>query len=190
MRGNVLSIAALLLFLSISRELRAASVTAQLDRDSIMVGEGTTLTLKFDTKPERIASFPPSAGFIIQYQGQSQNFTIINGQQDLSFNLTYLVTGRKEGSYTIPAISAVAGGMPVSTQPLKLTITKNDLDSVANWYAFLKLHVAKNEVYLGEVMPVEVQLYVTQAEDVQAPTLESAGFVINKQAPYTKAQTK
>jgi hypothetical protein len=170
---------------------RAASITAALDRDSVMVGESIGLSLKFDQRPDRMPNFPRVAGLDIQFTGQGNQITIVNGRQDVTFSLNYVITPSKEGRYTIPAVKASVAGSIVSTAPLSLTVTKGEAEGAANRYAFLKLTVPKNEIYVGEVMPIEVQLYyATRAEGQQRPSLASEGFVINKQADPTNFRTQ
>ena len=54
--------------------------------------------------------------------------------------------------------------------------------------AFLKLVPARNEIYLGEVLPVEIRLYARQGNLKQPPQLNQDGFTIGKlvQQPLTK----
>jgi len=80
-------------------------------------------------------------------------------------------------------------GTPYPTEPLQLTVTKNEV-SANNRYAFLKLNVPKQEIYVGEVIPIEVQLYVTEAENLQTPQLKSDGFIIHKQLEPSRSQTQ
>src|SRR5437868_1129577 len=99
-------ISILLCLLAFAPSLHAASVVASLDRESLMVGESTGLKLKFDQRPDRLPVFQQIPGLDVQFTGQGNQITIVNGQQDVSFSLNYVITPSKEGTYTIPAIKA------------------------------------------------------------------------------------
>src|SRR5262245_53229700 len=183
--------AALLLFLAcLAASHAAVSIKSQLDRDSIMAGEIATLTISVEGgTPRSMESFPPNTGLTIQYRGTSQNTTIINGNASYKNILNFSVQASQPGQFTIPSIKVVVDGAPYPTEPLQLTVTKNEV-STTNRYAFLKLNVPKQEIYVGEVIPIEVQLYVTDAENLQTPQLKSDGFIIHKQLEPTRSQTQ
>ena len=125
----------------------------------------------------------------IQYRGTSQNMTMINGSTSFKHVLSFVIQASQPGMFTIPSVKVTVDGAQYPTEALKLTVTKSDVPG-GNKYAFLKLNVPKQEVYVGELIPIEVQLYVTEAENVQQPQLKSDGFVINKQVEGQRAQTQ
>jgi hypothetical protein len=168
----------------------AASVTAQFDRSTVMAGESATLSIVIEGgAPQSAEPIPTIPGLSVQYRGRSQNTTIINGQTSTKHLLNYSVTGSQPGQYTIPPIKVVVDGSSYSTQPVTLTVTKADL-SVQNRYAFLRLNVPKTEIYVGEIVPIQLQLYVVDAENLQQPQLKSDSFVIHKQLEHTRAQAQ
>ena len=170
--------------------LFAASVTATLDRTNIMAGETINLSLTAEGgNPQPVENFSPPSGLSIQFRGTSQSMAIINGQGSVKNTLNYSVSAREPGQYTIPAIRVRVDGAIHSTVPLQLTVTKAD-PSTQNRYAFLRLNVPKTEIYVGEILPIELQLYVIDAEDLQAPQLKSDGFVIHKQLPNVRSQAQ
>ena len=160
--------------------LFAASVTATLDRTNIMAGETINLSLTAEGgNPQPVENFSPPSGLSIQFRGTSQSMAIINGQGSVKNTLNYSVSAREPGQYTIPAIRVRVDGAIHSTVPLQLTVTKAD-PSTQNRYAFLRLNVPKTEIYVGEILPIELQLYVIDAEDLQAPQLKSDAFAIQR----------
>ena len=67
--------------------------------------------------------------------------------------------------YIIPALRAEIGGQVFTTQPLKLTAVKAGAPAAmapGRRLAFFKLAVPKKEVYVGEVLAVEFQVYVRE----------------------------
>jgi hypothetical protein len=143
-----------LVLLFLPSALAAVSVKSQLDRANIMAGETVTLNVIVEGgRPERAETFPAIAGVSVQYQGNSQNITSVNGQTSVKHILSYAVSATQPGQYTLPAINITVDGSAYPTQPVTLTIAKGD-PSALNRYAFLRLNVPKEEVYDGEVFPV------------------------------------
>ena len=168
----------------------AATLNTQLERSSIMAGETTGLSISVEGgTPSSADSFPPIDGLTIQYRGASRNFTSVNGQSSFTHVLNFAVGASKPGQYVIPSIRVVVDGTAINSQPVTLTVTEENAEA-QNRYAFLRLTSSKKEVYVGEVFPIEIQLYVTEAEDMQAPQLKSEGFVIHKQAEHTRSRTQ
>ena len=69
--------------------------------------------------------------------------------------VTFSVTPRQAGEFTIPALTADVNGQQLSTAPLKLTVTAASAPSAAavnsgNEVAFLKFIFPKNKIYVGE----------------------------------------
>ncbi len=169
----------------------AVSLKTQLDRDTIMVGETATLTIAVEGgTPRTIESFPPNSGLTIQYRGTSQSTTIIDGAVSSKHILSFAVQAAQPGQYTIPSVRLTVDGSPYPTDALSISVTKSDLPSAGNRSAFLKLVVPKQQMYLGEIIPIELQLYVTEAENLQSPQLKSDGFVIHKQLEPARSQTQ
>ena len=155
-----------------------------------MAGETAVLTITIEGgSPQSAETFPNTPGLILQYRGHSQNVTSINGQTSIKHLLSYSVTAAQPGQFVIPSIQVTVDGTAYPTQPVSLTATKAD-PSLQNRYAFLRLNVPKEEVYVGEVFPIELQLYVVDAENLQAPQLKNDGFIIHKQPEYTRSQAQ
>jgi len=172
---------------------QAASFTASLDRDTIGAGESATLSLKVEGgTPADVPSVPGIPGLSIASIGQSSQFNFINGRSSSTVAYNFLVRAAQPGDYTIPSISVSVDGKRVATQPLKLKVLKAgeatpDSEAVGK-NAFLKLAPAKNEVYVGEVLPLEIRLYARQGNLKQPPQLNQDGFTVGKlvQQPLTK----
>jgi hypothetical protein len=144
----------------------AATFTAQLDRDTMTLGEQATLSLKFEgVQPQDAPAIPRIAGLEFQYVGPSSSFSFINGQTSSSVTYNYLVTAQREGEFTIPALQANVGGQRLASGALKLVVAKVNAPAVADVAtgrepAFLKLVVPKSKVYVGEPMVGELDLFL------------------------------
>ena len=149
----------------------AASFTASLDRDTMQLGEQASLSLKFDgVQPQDAPSLPNIPGLQFQFVGPSSAFSFINGQTSSSITYTYFVTAHRVGLFNIPGMHVNAGGQILSSQPLRLVVTKTSAPSAAEVAAgqdpaFLKLTFPKTKVYVGEPVVGQLELYLR--EDVQ-----------------------
>ena len=87
-----------------------------------------------------------------------------------TFTVTFSVTARQAGEFTIPALTADVNGQQFSTAPLKLTVTKASAPSAAavnsgNEVAFLKFSLPEKKIYAGQSVVGALELYLR--DDVQ-----------------------
>ena len=178
---------ALMLFLV---PARAATFTAALDRDTLTLGESATLSLTFaGTSAQDAPALPEIPNLQITYVGPSSQFSFINGQVSSTVTHNFMVTARKEGEFTIPALVADVGGQKLTTQPLKLKVLKpgappQEAINSGTELAFLKLVVPKKEVYVGESFSVQLQFYLNSRvqgiEQSQQTAFPADGFNVIK----------
>jgi hypothetical protein len=163
----------------------AASFTASLDRNVISVNESATMTLKFEGGlPADVPAAPNVPGLSISSKGQSSQFNFVNGKSTSILSYDYQVRAAQPGDYTIPAQRSSVDGKTLTSQPLNLKVVKSGEPTpeseIVGKNAFLKLVAAKNEVYLGEVLPLEIRLYARQGNFRQPPQLNQDGFTVGK----------
>jgi hypothetical protein len=170
-------------------------LTATLDRDAITLGESVTLSLAFEeTKPAEVPQLPELPNLRWSYAGQSSQFQFINGRTTSRMIFNYLLTPAQPGDYQIPGMRINLNDLALTTQPLRLKVLKPG-DSVATdsntpVAAFVRLIAPTNAVFVGELFPVELQLFYQDADDIQMPQFKTDGFVIGKQAGYTRARAQ
>jgi BatD DUF11 like domain len=148
----------------------AASLTASLDRDTITLGDQATLSLTFEGGQSRNVPTPRVPGLQFTQTGTSQNVSIINGAMTSTVTVSFSVTPRQAGEFTIPALTADLNGEQVSTLPIKLTVTTAAAPTAAavnsgSEVAFLKFVFPKNKTYVGEPAVGRLELYLR--DDVQ-----------------------
>lgn len=170
----------------------AVTFSASLDRNVIRVGEQAVLTLRFDGgQPSGVPRLPEVPNLLIQYGGQSQQISIINGQRTASLLLTYVVTAAKPGDYTIPAFNAPVPGAMLPSQPLALKVhpaaAKLPDTEAFRQFTFVRLRAGKTNAFVGEPFAIEVRLYFTAAGEVQMPSLQGDGFTL---APFQHQQSQ
>jgi hypothetical protein len=146
----------------------AASFTASLDRDTISLGETVTLTLAFEGgSPKGVPQLPSIPG--LRPAGgtsHSINQRIDFGSGSFVTEDTYRFTlsPQKEGEYTIPALTAEVAGQRLTSQTLKLkvlppTAPPPEVINSGSQLAFMRLVLPKKEIFLGETIVGELQLY-------------------------------
>jgi len=197
-RGRrVLALAAVLLaffggFLGICD---AASLSATLDRDVVPLGEQVTLTLTFEgANPGATPNLPPIDGLTIASVGTSSEFTIVNGQAASKLSYAYTLNTAKAGEIIIPALRIRVGGQDLTSPPLKLKVAQAGAQTqtaqAENRFAFLRLTVPKTNLFVGEPLLVDINLYVIEGRDARAPQLETPGFTVGKVQQQNQTRTR
>jgi BatD DUF11 like domain len=144
-----------------------ATFTATLDRETVTVGETATLMLKFEGgRPKSVPAPPSLPNLQIGNGGISQSFNMgFDGQSSSTISQSYTLTPLQPGEFIIPAFSAEVGGQVLSTPPLKLTAVKaptTAADGTGDKLAFFRIFVPKKEVYIGEILSAEFQVYMRE----------------------------
>ena len=169
--------------------LRAASFTASLDRDSLTLGEQATLSLTFEGGQVNKVPLPVVDGLQIVQNGSSQSSTIVNGVVSSSITVLYSVTPQRAGEFTIPGLKADVNGQSLATDPLRLIVTKATAptaDAVNNGsqIAFMKLSLPKDKLYVGETAIARLEIYfrddVADHGQPQFTGLPTDGFSVGK----------
>jgi BatD DUF11 like domain len=150
--------------------LRAANFTASLDRDTITLGENATLSLVFEGGQSRNVPTPGVPGLQIVQTGTSQNVSFINGAMSSTVTVTFSVTARQPGEFTIPALAADVNGQQLTSQPLKLTVLRAAAPTAAavnsgSEVVFMKLSLPGKSIYTGQMLTAQLQICVRS--DVQ-----------------------
>src|SRR5665213_978840 len=179
--GHLLSL--LLLALSLAAPAVGAGVKfeATLDRNVISLGESVTLSMNFEGgSPGSQPPLPSMQNIQPGSTGMSQNMFIDGTQMSVKTTFTIELHPIREGDYTIPSIRANVDGALVASQPIKLKVVRGNLPSAngAPPVGFVKIILPKNEIYLGEVIPVEIQCYCQSAIQASTPQISSDGFTV------------
>lgn len=148
----------------------AASFTATLDRDTLMLGDSATLSLAFEGGQPQNTPTPRVPGLQIVNSGNSQNFSYINGAMSSTVTVSFSVTPQRAGEFVIPALAADVNGQRLVTEPLKLTVQTAAAPSAAavnsgSEIAFLKLTLPQKQIYSGETVVGQIELCLR--DDVQ-----------------------
>ena len=163
-----------------------ASLTAILDPLAAEVDESVRLFLCFKGGvPSGTPVFPEVPGLQIVYVGQTNHNSTIDGHSSQVLVLHYAVSASRPGSYTIPQMHVPVDGELLLSPPLQMVVTQYGDE------AFIKLAVSKTNVYVGELILIEIKVYGRIIIDaLQIPTLKSDGFTIGRAAPAVRSGEK
>lgn len=180
--------------------LLAATLTATLDRATVAVGESATLTLVFEGgSPKTPPALPRLQNLRTTVGSQSSQFSWVNGKSTSSVTYTYSLTPVQPGDFTIPPITAEVDGKTLSSPPITLKAARAaaaqpDAAGADNQIALLKLVLPKKQVYLGEIIPIELQLFVRDGvqniQQFQASPFNADGFAFGKTVQGAQRQAR
>jgi hypothetical protein len=182
-----------------------AATTMQLDQNEIHQDEAAQLTVSSSGSDGDEISPPVVAGLNFTATNQSSQGEVINGAVTATSSVTYEVTAQQSGNYTIPAengsgksltlrvlpgtapasSSSLANSSPSSTLPAPVTsgATSNSPEMAANGPAFIRMDLPERPLYVGETVPVKIQIGLragTQPTLNGLPTLSADAFTLNK----------
>ena len=173
-------------------------VKASLSRTVTVMGEPVEFQIKI-TGGKRAGDIPDVAvdGLEIHYTGsqkqQSLQFGVGGARNESSVVYLYEVTPEKNGTFTFPSISVDVDGKPYQTQPVALTVQPSTVEDGTRPRAqgILELIVGKKNAYVGEMIPVEVRLYVdarVKWQPVAMPEISGEGFTRQKMLEPRRTQ--
>ncbi len=177
-------------------------VSATIEPGQIALGESAQLTITSSGNGLDGVSLPQVSGLQFRIVGQSHRVEIIRGATLATTAVIIRVTPETVGIFTIPGITP-------RSQPLVLRVTPDNgtggsssgsfgssgrppigsgaagsegLRLTADGAAFVKFNLPKRDVYVGESIPVEIELglrsgFVTSLNGL--PTLSGSEFTLN-----------
>ncbi|MEA3150770.1 MAG: hypothetical protein QOD56_1709 [Gammaproteobacteria bacterium] len=181
----------------------APLVNATLEPRQISVGESAQLTITSSGTGMEPITLPEVAGLEFRVVGQSRRIEIINGATLLTTSIIVRITPQTVGIFTIPGITP-------KSQPLVLRVnpdngsgnsspsgrsnfpgrppvvpggsTVNGIRMTADGSAFVRMNLPKRPVYVGESIPVDIEVgmragFVTSLNGL--PTLTGSEFTLN-----------
>ena len=198
----------LLALVAASSVARAAppSVTAVLSNSEPAVGEAVQLQIKVSGAQR--ANVPQEIsidGLEIHQTGTSQQFEMRNFDVNSSVIYNYTILPVRAGKFKIPPQTVRVGNDSLRTPELTLNVTSGPNSSagssqsgqtsasVASRLAFAELVVAKNDAYVGEMVPAEIRLGFdprARGRLQEGPELSGQGFTTQKlQQPRETMET-
>jgi hypothetical protein len=185
----------------------APLVEATLEPRQIAVGDSAQLTITSSGDGIDQLSLPQVAGLEFRVVGKSRRIEIVNGATFDSTTILVRVTAETPGIFTIPGITpqsqplvlrvnpdngaagsasrgSNSGGFNSSSAPPISAggTTSNGMRLTADGSAFIRLNLPKREVYVGESIPVDIEVgmragVVTSLNGL--PALSGGEFTLN-----------
>jgi hypothetical protein len=177
-----------------------AAVTTQLEPGEVALGQSAQLTITTSGDGNDPVSPPSVPGLEFVSVGQSSQMESINGVTSSTTAETYEVIPQHAGKFTIPALSrgakvlvlyvrpsgAAAGnnsGASSLPPPTTSGLSAGPTSLTKDGTAFVRLRLPKRELYVGEIVPVDIQVGVRAglaASISGLPTLNGDAFMLNK----------
>ena len=200
MRKIFIIVWVLISMLSVTAQAEDISFEASIERKEASLGNPTYLYLNFyGLQDIRRPDIDPIDGLQIRYVGPSTKMSIINGQVSKSITHTYMIIPKKIGEYKIGPFSADHENKRYQTKALELRVTDKPVQSNKVWRGpsasslfdeepeidpyvsdriFLTMDIAKTLVYVNEVVPVTMKVYVNAVgiRDGEYPVYDHEGF--------------
>lgn len=179
-----------------------------VDRNKVALGEALQLNLTFQgTQNVSAPNIDKIEGFDARYLGPSTMVSIVNGVVTSSITHVYTLVPLKTGTFTIGPFSVEVQGKTLTSKPITIEVvstpsggqpsrqqiqekpstTKISAEEL-NDRIFLILSAGKRKIYLNEIIPLTVKLYVNRlaVRDIQFPVIETNDFSIEKFAAAPK----
>ncbi len=167
----------------------AASVTASFDRGIVESGEtvrfNVTLEGEQPTEVPKLPSLPLVQA--IQYLGPRQMPQIINGVSSFQVVFQFQLQTRGQGELTMPSLAVTTRGGAFQTPSVSCRITPKEPKGQG---VSLKLVTPRDECYVGETLPYDLQLYSSvNLNQIAPPKMSFDGFVTGQEVPPSNTQT-
>ncbi len=163
------------------------TVSAEIRSSQAVVGEAVQMTITVEGgAADAVPEVPIVDGLEFQYAGQQMRTEVNNFNISTKIQYTYLVTPTRAGTFEIPGIDVRISGRNYRTQPLTLTVVaagQNRGSGTVGRYLWGEVTLAKNEVYVGESVPVEFRFYFDRNVNGGLESLaefEADGFTFEK----------
>jgi tetratricopeptide (TPR) repeat protein len=172
----------LVLLLTAGAAWAEPKLEVSLDRGSISLGESVVLSMSFqDCSPSEEPSLPQVAG--LEYSGFSsqQSFSLIGTSMTRKTVYSVEVHPTKAGNFTIPSIAVTVDGAPLKSRPITLKVMGGPPQPPPGepGTAFVRIVPATNTIYLGQILPVDVQCYcLDNVGNIQLPQFSSDNFIV------------
>jgi hypothetical protein len=185
-------------------EASQPEVTQRIEPSKIALGEAARLTIAASGDGVPPITPPRVDGLEFVAVAQSQQVESVNGVTNSTASVTYQVVPRQAGVFTIPGLipgsspvvltvspgnggsgNAAAAGSANAGAPQTAPGSPPDGSAhlTADSAAFVRLNLPKHELYVGETIPVDIQ--VGMRDGIVAslngpPTLNGDAFTLNK----------
>ncbi|MDD4910076.1 MAG: BatD family protein [Candidatus Omnitrophica bacterium] len=162
------------------------NVELSLDRNRISLNDAARLKFTFyNVKNAPIPQLNKIGEFDVSYLGPTTTMSVINGKVSNSISHTFILKPGKVGKFDIGPFSFNFNNRDYMTNKVEIEIMSGPVELGQNEEgaagpelgnrAFLTLTIGKNRMYLNEIVPATIRLYLNgiSARDIQYPEFDS-----------------
>jgi hypothetical protein len=170
---------------------------AEVDRNSVQLGEAIQLTLRIKgTQNVAPVQLPDINGFDVNYSGGPyKQFSWVNGQSTSSVSYKYSLFPVKTGQFQVPSLAVDIQGTTYRSDPITIDVGASSVSPPASPdqsaetgqenlsdRIMLLLESPRKDVYLNEVVPVKVLLLVSglRVEYGETPEFDNVGITVKE----------
>jgi len=132
----------------------------------LSVAENSMVKLEYKLENGEGSSFNPPdfSPFKASGRPSTQNsMSIVNGAMTKSLSYTYRLLAPKAGTYTIKPASIVVGGKTIKSNPVKVTVIKqNAANGAQSEEFFVDIVVSHEDAYVGQQIYVDYVIFTTK----------------------------
>ena len=167
---------------------------ASVDRNKVSLGSAITLNLTFyGTRGMSAPKLPKIDGFQSRYKGPSTRMSMVNGKVSSSITHIYTLIPMRVGKFRIGHLSFKHKKKSYTSKEITIEVVESDVNEPEGTQSlsrkaslgdnvFLKMYVPKQDVYLNQIVPLTIKLYVTRLtlRDIEYPVFSHNGFSVDK----------
>jgi len=170
---------------------------ATVDRNKVGLGQTLELDLTFDdTQNMPALELPAIEGFQSQYVGPSTRISVINGKGSSSITHIYSLLPTKVGTFKIGPFKLEHDGNNYTSNAINIQVSQEQVSAQEpaapsgqqlnakelSDRIYLTMQAEKNSVYLNELVPVTIKIYINKlgVRDIQYPQFAHDGFSVGE----------
>jgi hypothetical protein len=184
-----------LIFLPESVYSKDINFEASVNRNIVSLGQSVQLNLQFHGSTDIPApELPEIEGFKSRYVGPSTMMSIVNGKMSSSITHIYRLIPLKTGKFKIGPLSFKYKGDTYVSNELTIEVVDSSISRERSSQKqqkrqislkdrlFLEMKAGKSRVYLNEIIPLTIKLYISNlgVRDIQYPEINFEGFSADK----------
>jgi tetratricopeptide (TPR) repeat protein len=157
-------------------------LVVSLDRNTISLGDSAVLSMSFeDCSPSGMPNLAPIANLEFGGQSSEQSYSLIGASMTRKTVYSLELHPTRDGIFTIPPIAVTVDGVRLRSRALTLKVLRGNLPppAGATETAFVRIVPSTNAIYLGQILPVELQCYCQDnVNNIQLPQFSSDNFIV------------
>ncbi len=169
---------------------------ASVDRNKVSLGSAINLNLTFyGTQRMPAPQLPKIDGFQSRYQGPSTRVSMVNGKISSSITHIYTLIPMRVGKFKIGPLSLEYKKKTYTSKQITVEVVEGSVNASESTQRssseeasklgdniFLKMSVPKQDIYLNEIIPLTIKLYVSRlaVRDIEYPIFSHNGFSTDK----------